>query len=219
MTWSFELNWTPGGDDPDALTVPSLLPWWMDDPSGPPTEGADPGPSEDVTMSDDNMDMSLRHPYTLLPLHFFAPPSQTGGGATGWRCTSCGKLNVQRNLCIQRCGSCSVSSSRDFPVSPAYHAMLWTADGCIVYDRRPMVWPPSPSRMFVSSAERIPSPSPGTSTERMSRPRHRRGPTGCADSPTKSLMGSSYIISSLVTTPRYRLNLPSSFMTCRQRLS
>ncbi|KAM5532210.1 hypothetical protein V8D89_014110 [Ganoderma adspersum] len=97
MTWSFELNWTPGGDDPDALTAPSLLPWWMDDPSGPPAQGADPGSSEDVTMSG-KMDMSLRHPYTLLPLHFFAPPSQTGGGATGWRCTSCGRLNVQRNL-------------------------------------------------------------------------------------------------------------------------
>ncbi|PIL24864.1 hypothetical protein GSI_12751 [Ganoderma sinense ZZ0214-1] len=61
MTWSFELNWTPGGDDPDALTVPSWLPWWMEDPSGPSTRGADHGPSEDVAMSN-NMNISVQHP-------------------------------------------------------------------------------------------------------------------------------------------------------------
>ncbi|KAI1796785.1 hypothetical protein LXA43DRAFT_1089860 [Ganoderma leucocontextum] len=110
VTWSFELDWTPGGDDPDALTTLSLLPWWMEDPFGPQSvQGADPAPSGDATISD-NMDMSLQHPYTLLPLHFFAPPSQSGGGATGWRCMSCGRLNVQRNLCVQRCGSCSTSN-------------------------------------------------------------------------------------------------------------
>lgn len=113
MTWSFELNWTPGGDDPDALTPRSLLPWWMEDLSGLSIQGADPAPSEDTTMFD--MDVPVQHPYTLLPLHFFAPPSQSGGGATGWRCTSCGRLNIQRNLCVQRCGSCSVSLPRGFP--------------------------------------------------------------------------------------------------------
>lgn len=188
----------------------------MEDPS---TRSTDPAPSEHVTMSDINA--SLQHPYTLLPLHFFAPPSQLGDGMTGWRCTSCGRLNVQRNWCVQRCGSCSVSLAPGFPLSRpcTCQNVLRRVDGRTVYGRHPTIWRPLPSRMSVSSAARIPSPFPGTGTGSLSSSRHRRHPRGCADSHTKSAMRSSFITCSLVTTPWCRHSPPSSFTICKQRWS
>ncbi|TBU22911.1 hypothetical protein BD311DRAFT_675047 [Dichomitus squalens] len=110
MSWTLDLDWTPGGEDPDALVASNCLPWWMQDHSKASEHDVDPMRSEPgETILIDNSGVPLQHPYTLLPLHFLAPSSRMGGDIKGWHCGTCGRLNVQHNLCTQRCGSCSVS--------------------------------------------------------------------------------------------------------------
>ncbi|KAI0364706.1 hypothetical protein BV20DRAFT_974084 [Pilatotrama ljubarskyi] len=102
--WHFRFEWTPGGEDVDCVTGPDSTPWWM-------TAGYAP---QSLDPSQGTPGVTVQHPYTLLPLRFFAPPAQIVCADAdvkawrGWHCTSCGKLNVQRNLCYQKCNCCSV---------------------------------------------------------------------------------------------------------------
>ncbi|KAI0766094.1 hypothetical protein BD413DRAFT_154795 [Trametes elegans] len=102
-TWRFRFEWVPGGEDLNATTTPSSKPWWVDPAiDARRMTGAD---SEEAGTP-------LLHPYTLLPLPFLATPAQSVcsdadvKAPRGWHCTSCGRLNLQQNLCYQRCGSC-----------------------------------------------------------------------------------------------------------------
>ncbi|KAI0358137.1 hypothetical protein OH77DRAFT_1518859 [Trametes cingulata] len=114
-TWRFRFDWTPGGEDLESASDPSSTPWWMT-PSPPhpllhPTHGLGT--------------VSMQHPFTLLPLRFYAPPEQivcTDADVKawrGWHCTCCGKLNLQRNLCYQKCDSCSAPNGLP-PISVEY---------------------------------------------------------------------------------------------------
>ncbi|KZT69240.1 hypothetical protein DAEQUDRAFT_269309 [Daedalea quercina L-15889] len=100
------LEWTPGGDSADPTIEPPLTPWWVE-PDGSSTNGVD---SEIVL-----------HPYSFLPLHILAVSAfskrdreigvSEATSVDGWHCQQCGKLNVQRNLRLQRCSDCAVSAS------------------------------------------------------------------------------------------------------------
>ncbi|KAJ8473232.1 hypothetical protein ONZ51_g7993 [Trametes cubensis] len=93
-SWRFRFEWTPGGDNPDPSASPCNTPWWME-------ASAMSTPSPTAPM----------HPYTLLPLQFYAPPALlvcTEADVVawkGWHCNNCGLLNMQRNLCFQKCSS------------------------------------------------------------------------------------------------------------------
>ncbi|KAI0649796.1 hypothetical protein C8Q79DRAFT_940800 [Trametes meyenii] len=110
-TWRFQLEWTPGGEDADLTTSPLPTPWWM--------ETAAP------SLSSVHQVEPLLLPHTLLPLHFLAPPEQyvcsdaDVKAPRGWHCASCGKLNLQQNLCYQKCNRCS-ASNRLPPIAVEY---------------------------------------------------------------------------------------------------
>ncbi|KAI0741332.1 hypothetical protein C8Q80DRAFT_129408 [Daedaleopsis nitida] len=105
--WTFAFEWTPGGEDPHASSTTKPVPWWI----------------KDSEASDDNRSAyaeerrkrpvggtPLRHAFTLLPSHLIEPTSQFGASVQGWYCTKCCRINAQRNLCLQRCASCSTSN-------------------------------------------------------------------------------------------------------------
>ncbi|KAI0630531.1 hypothetical protein C8Q77DRAFT_1133607 [Trametes polyzona] len=105
-TWRFRFEWTPGGEDPDAVAVLHAVPWWRGIPDAPSA-------AANGVNSQPDQCTPIQHPYTLLPLHFLATPAQhicTDADVRtwlGWHCTTCGRLNLQVNLCLQKCGSCS----------------------------------------------------------------------------------------------------------------
>lgn len=105
-TWIFDFEWTPGGEDADALLARSMIPWWMKKPELSAQFGESASEATESLIAEG---ARLGHGFTLLPLHFLAS-SQTGDEVRGWHCKACGKINVQRNLCIQHCSSCSVSA-------------------------------------------------------------------------------------------------------------
>ncbi|KAI0672183.1 hypothetical protein C8Q78DRAFT_1077739 [Trametes maxima] len=115
-TWRFRLEWTPGGEGEDADTTNSTLPvpWWME-ASAPSL----PSARQIIEIE------PLLHPYTLLPLHLLSPPEQIVcsdadvQAPRGWHCLSCGKLNLQQNLCYQKCDCCSASNGLS-PLSVEY---------------------------------------------------------------------------------------------------
>ncbi|KAH9926934.1 uncharacterized protein B0H18DRAFT_1004572 [Fomitopsis serialis] len=98
------LEWTPGGDSADPIVEPPLTPWWIE-PDGSGTDSH-------------NVDSEMvLHPYSFLPLHILAMSAFTDKdraigvsevtSVEGWHCQQCGKLNVQRNLRLQRCSDCA----------------------------------------------------------------------------------------------------------------
>ncbi|KAH9847311.1 hypothetical protein C2E23DRAFT_849217 [Lenzites betulinus] len=133
-TWRFRFQWIPGGEVTDPVALASPNPWWMS-----PSPGALPletgGPTEDTAP--------LQHPYSLLPLHFLAAPAQfvcTDADVKtwrGWHCTSCGRLNLQQNLCLQKCAGCSMSNSLP-PISAEYTRQVRGTDPiAFPWDRYP----------------------------------------------------------------------------------
>ncbi|KAH9884815.1 hypothetical protein C8Q73DRAFT_718989 [Cubamyces lactineus] len=97
--WRFRFKWISGGDSPDPSATPCNTPWWME-----------------ASAAWTSAPTAPMHPYTLLPLQFFAPPALlvcTEADVVawkGWHCKSCGMLNMQRNLCFQRCDGCSMGN-------------------------------------------------------------------------------------------------------------
>ncbi|EIW58165.1 uncharacterized protein TRAVEDRAFT_47339 [Trametes versicolor FP-101664 SS1] len=92
-TWHFRFEWTPGGEDPDSIVAPQAQPWWQ-------------VATTDHERTNGDGAMPLQHSYTLLPLHFLAPPAQIV-------CTDAD------NLCFQRCGTCSTANGLP-PISVEY---------------------------------------------------------------------------------------------------
>ncbi|TCD68030.1 hypothetical protein EIP91_011641 [Steccherinum ochraceum] len=115
VCWKFELEWVPGGDSLDFSKLPSPTPWWL------------PRTGDDHAVP--------THPYTLLPGYFTAARAPDGSPIPvtspvaltrkGWHCTGCGKLNVQRFLCVQRCDQCKMDNGmgpiRSFHVRNMYN--------------------------------------------------------------------------------------------------
>ncbi|KAI0793748.1 hypothetical protein C8Q74DRAFT_529940 [Fomes fomentarius] len=108
-TWIFDFEWTPGGEDADAPLAGSMIPWWMTKPELSAKFGESASEATEATESTAE-GAQLGHGFTLLPLHFLAS-SQFGDEIRGWHCKACGKINVQRNLCIQHCSACSTSNA------------------------------------------------------------------------------------------------------------
>ncbi|KAI8985756.1 hypothetical protein BD414DRAFT_64609 [Trametes punicea] len=112
-TWHFQFEWTPGGEHLDDVATSYASPWWMGDPEM--CAEVEHGTNAVIPL----------HSYALLPLSFFAPPAQVVYNDSevhawrGWHCTSCGRLNLQRNLCYQTCGTCSTPSGLS-PISVDY---------------------------------------------------------------------------------------------------
>ncbi|KAI0330954.1 hypothetical protein GY45DRAFT_1249860 [Cubamyces sp. BRFM 1775] len=88
--WRFRFVWTPGGDSPDPSAAPCGTPWWME-----------------TSAAATSAPIAPMHPYTLLPLQFFAPPALLV-------CTE-----ADRNLCFQMCSSCSTGNGLQ-PISVEY---------------------------------------------------------------------------------------------------
>ncbi|KAI9060937.1 hypothetical protein FKP32DRAFT_1594935 [Trametes sanguinea] len=112
-TWKFSFAWAPGGELLDG-TAPNTTPWWM-----PSTTPSDIGPISDVDAPSPLLQ------YTLLPLQYLAPPTLNVCAdadvklGPGWHCENCGRINVQRNLCVQSCASCSTPNGVT-PISVEY---------------------------------------------------------------------------------------------------
>ena len=88
-----------------------LHPWWQ----APPAPDA-PKP------------IDLTSPYSLLPMHLHAEPEKEEDSVAsevhtrkGWHCRKCGRLNAQRLLCMQNCGTCEVRCTR---VLPDYKSLI-----------------------------------------------------------------------------------------------
>lgn len=121
VVWTFQLEWTPGGDDPEDPIPPDSQPWWATTPEAHP---------------DSEAGAVMEVPYTLLPLYLHAPHcasaiSPAEVPCTGWHCRQCGRLNVQRNLSFQRCAKCSVG------------ALSCLSRTLLTPHSRPMACPPS----------------------------------------------------------------------------
>ena len=97
VTWHFKLRWIPGGENAPEDQQPTH-PWWRH-PAAPPVAELDE-PS----------------PYSLLPLHMQSEFGKTFEDTVsseiiikkGWHCTMCGRINVQRLMCFQKCEICQV---------------------------------------------------------------------------------------------------------------
>lgn len=96
--WQFKLRWIPGGENMPEDQQPTH-PWWQS--------------KSQHSVSD----QQTPTPYSLLPMHLrsdFADPTSQITVASevytrkGWHCLKCGKLNVQRLLCFQKCDKCQV---------------------------------------------------------------------------------------------------------------
>ncbi|KAL7280690.1 hypothetical protein ACG7TL_005629 [Trametes sanguinea] len=113
-TWTFLFVWTPGGEQLDPAAVIDTRPWWMPDAT-PPGMASIPGADATPPLL----------PYTLLPLQYLTVPTLNVCAdadvklAPGWHCTSCGRINVQRNLCSQMCASC-LTPNGVAPISVEY---------------------------------------------------------------------------------------------------
>ncbi|KIP07421.1 hypothetical protein PHLGIDRAFT_420395 [Phlebiopsis gigantea 11061_1 CR5-6] len=110
-TWRFKLRWIPGGENvPEGQQQP-LHPWWQ----APPSLDA-PKPIDTPS------------PYSLLPMHLHNEPEKPDDDdqfasevhtRKGWHCRKCGRLNVQRLLGAQKCGTCE-TGNRLLPVEALY---------------------------------------------------------------------------------------------------
>ncbi|GJE93213.1 Zn(II)2Cys6 transcription factor [Phanerochaete sordida] len=109
VNWHFKLRWVPGGENAAEDQQPSH-PWWRH-PSASPVA-----------------DMDEPSPYSLLPMHLrsqFDKPSFEPTVASeviiskGWHCVKCGRLNVQRLLCFQKCETCQFGNDA-LPVDALY---------------------------------------------------------------------------------------------------
>ncbi|KAH8104115.1 hypothetical protein BXZ70DRAFT_1005661 [Cristinia sonorae] len=111
VCWKFVFEWIPGGESLDPERPSALKPWWT---------GPLPTTMNAEAVKSEEEDTVICHPYTLLPPYFTV--AQTPDGTPlplcspnaltrkGWHCLSCGKLNVQRMLCVQDCGYCKASN-------------------------------------------------------------------------------------------------------------
>ena len=143
--WTFELEWMPGGEDPEGHVTLGSTPWWCSSPSILSTaEHTAPVPSE--------------HGCTILPFRFYSPLTLANGEVKGWHCKTCGRLNAQRNFCFQKCAACAVCYIRTRFFSKLAH------DVHVISYRPQMESYLSASTMYVQCAVSTPSRSPGTGT-------------------------------------------------------
>ncbi|EKM50059.1 uncharacterized protein PHACADRAFT_264561 [Phanerochaete carnosa HHB-10118-sp] len=109
VTWHFKLRWVPGGENAPEDQQPTY-PWWQNSAALPAAEMDEPSP------------------HSLLPMHLrseFDKPSFEATVASelvikkGWHCVQCGRLNVQRLLCFQKCETCQAGNDM-IPVDAQY---------------------------------------------------------------------------------------------------
>lgn len=112
-SWQFIFEWVAGGESWDLMPSPKVSPWWLSEPSA--------ASLPECGFEDAEEAVALAHPFSLLPSYFTIPrtlegkaipiSSSTALTRKGWRCGGCGKLNVQRLLCVQKCDKCEVRCS------------------------------------------------------------------------------------------------------------
>ncbi|KAI0343310.1 hypothetical protein BDW22DRAFT_1356923 [Trametopsis cervina] len=98
VRWHYRFEWIPGGDAIPEGTDQPTRPWWSPNIVS----------EEEPTL------------YSLLPMHLSSDFARFGGhhvpmssevnNRLGWHCASCGRLNVQRQLCFQQCSSCGTGN-------------------------------------------------------------------------------------------------------------
>ncbi|CAL1714543.1 unnamed protein product [Somion occarium] len=111
VRWTFRFEWIRGGELDYTLPQPSN-PWWM--PQTPTSED----------------DTAIMHPFTILPSQFTLTPVRNSVDDSlvavsepvtrkGWHCGGCGRLNVQRHFCFERCPTCAAWNGMS-PVGAIY---------------------------------------------------------------------------------------------------
>ncbi|KAI0792200.1 hypothetical protein C8Q75DRAFT_624563 [Abortiporus biennis] len=128
VRWSFTFEWIPGKEcSPDKTILP---PWWI--------------PQNDIS-SQPAPDSEDAQRFSLLPDHLIVNNDGKIGTVAevgmrkGWYCPRCGKLNVQKHLCFQKCSKCSTGNGAS-PVGVSYVRNPYNvAPVSFPWDRYPLI--------------------------------------------------------------------------------